>query len=185
MKKIAALSFLFVFLTGCFGGDVTDDQVQVAAGWQRQEFSTFVVQVPPGWNRVDKSKLSTSIPAGTVVVYATELESGFIKNMNVVKETLNTDATPKEYARANITLAKQTLPQYNVVSEEEVDIYGQKTLLHVFQARNAVTDNLIYFTQGYFAKDKTGYTVTCVMPDGASKDNMDMCRKVVLSFELK
>jgi hypothetical protein len=186
MKKILSLFILSILVTGCFGGgDYADTGSGAMAGWQRQEFSTFIVQVPPAWQRVDKSKLASSIPKNTVVVYASELEKGFVKNMNILKEALNTEATPKEYARANVTLAKRSLPDYTELSSEEIDIHGQQTLLHTFQARNNVTDNLIHFTQGYFVKDSVGYTVTCVMPHDALQDDIALCRSAVTSFELK
>ena len=185
MKKITFI-ILTLLVTGCFGGgDESTDASTTMAGWQKQEFSTFVVQVPPGWNSVDKSKLSTSIPKGTVVVYASGLEDGFIKNMNILKETLNTEATSKEYAEANITLAKQTLPDYRQTAVEEIDIAGLKTILHTFQARNNVTDSLIHFTQSYFVKDEVGYTVTCVMPEDALEADRSICREAVMSFGLK
>ena len=185
MKKITFV-ILALLVTGCFGGsDETAGTTTEIPGWQKQEFSTFVVQVPPAWNRVDKSKLSTSIPKGTVVVYASELENGFVKNMNILKETLNTEATSKEYARANVNLAKQALPEYRETSIEEVDIKGVKTLLHKFQARNSATDDLIHFAQGYFVKDEVGYTVTCVVPEGALEAERALCGEVVMSFQLK
>ncbi len=185
MKKITFV-VLALLVTGCFGGsDESAESTTTMPGCQKQEFSTFIVDVPPAWNRIDKSKLSTSIPKGTVVVYASELENGFIKNMNILKETLNTEATSKEYARANIALAKQTLPEYRETIVEEVDIKGIKTLLHLFQARNSITDDLIHFTQGYFVKDEVGYTVTCVVPEEALEDERNLCRKAVTSFQLK
>ncbi len=186
MKKITAIALSAVLLlgvSGCFGGD--DEAVGSSAGWQKQEFSTFSVDAPPGWMRVDKSKLSSSVPASTVAVYVAEMDQGFVKSMSVLKETLNTEATSKEYGKAVSLLTEKSLPEYAKVLSEDTDIHGEKTLLHVFRARNTVTDKLMQFVQSYFAKGDSGYVVSCVVPELAASSEVDICKQAVSSFRLK
>jgi hypothetical protein len=183
-KKILPIITVILATTGCFGGGGTAETVDTQQ-WLKQEFSTFSISIPPGWHRIDKEKLSSSIPQGTVVVYAAAIENGFMKNINIVKETLNTTATPKEYARANITLAQRTLPQYNLSQSSDVDIHGQQTLMHTFTAKNSISDDTLHFAQSYFVKDNIGYTITCVLQQSAPVEQQDLCRTSISSFLLK
>lgn len=179
-KKIALLLVVPLSLTGCFG-----TEPQATESWQHQEFSSFTLDVPPHWARVDKSKLSTAVPETVVALYVGEKVKGETKSLNVAKETLNTQATSYDYARANVALIERTLLDYRSGVKEDREINGQKTIFHTYLARNSISDNLLFFVQAYFSKDSTGYLVTCGVPDDALDSDKATCEQAIMSFRLK
>ena len=94
--------------------------------------------------------------------------SDFIQNANVVKESLNTNASSLEYAKANILLGSKAITDYRRLLDEEAEVHGVKTVHHVFRARNSTTEPLLQYSQTYFSRDRVGYSVTCVSKDELS-----------------
>jgi hypothetical protein len=184
------ISFFIIFLlvsglSGCSRGSSSDSSVLVVEGLTDKEFQTFTVSAPEGWNLISKDQWANTIPDGTVAVFGKKLKSGFIRNLNVVKEVMNTDASSLEYAKANILLGSRALMDYRHLKSEERVIGGQNTSFHQFLARNSSTDRLHHFTQAYFMQDSVGYTVTCIAVDEGDVNGIATCEGVVMSFRLK
>jgi len=165
-------------LSGClgFGEDET------ASGFSLKKFSTFQVEVPKDWRNIDKKEFSSIVPEETVAVFASSARDGFIKNLNILKENINTEASSNSYAKANILIGGKSLIDYAKIEEEHINIGGEDTVLHVFRARNSSTDKLLNFIQTYLTRGKIGYTITCVLPENASDEEIPVCKKAVSSF---
>jgi hypothetical protein len=184
MKKVCFVGFcllVIVFVTGCFSrsGDSAG-----SADLEMRTFTSFEIGIPGDWSKIERERWANTIPEETVAVFAKKDESGFIRNVNVLKERLGTDASSIEYAKANELLGSKALFDYRKVEGGEVEIGGERTVLHLFNARNSSTDRLHFFTQAYFMKDSSGYTVTCIAENGES-EAVDQCDSVVRSFKFR
>jgi hypothetical protein len=179
MKKILiVLAFASSFLLTSCGGNgetATVDSLQ-------QQFDDFSINVPGNWRRINPDSFANTIPNGTAVIFMSPSQGAdFFQNVNVVQESLNTDATSLEYAKANMLLGSKAIIDYRPVSTEEVQIGTEKSVYHVFRARNVSTDPLRFYSQSYFARDRVGYTVTCIAQD-EDLAQQQVCESVVKSF---
>lgn len=169
---------LAIQLTGCFGGG-DDDEL---AGVVRQKFKSFTVDIPSDWSKINSADFANTIPEETVAIFLKRTTGDdFIQNVNVVKESINTDASSLEYAKANLLLGSKAIVDYRATATEEVNVNGINTVQHNFRARNTTTDPLRNYTQTYFVKDRVGYTVTCI----AKEDDIlqqSLCDGIVKSF---
>lgn len=175
----AVLIVSLVLLSACSGnGEEGGDSAETI----RQSFKTFSIAVPGDFRRINQENFANTIPADTVVIYLKEGDvSDFIQNANVVKESLNTNASSLEYAKANLLLGSKAVTDYRRVSSEEAEVHGVKTVFHVFRARNSTTEPLLQYSQTYFARDRVGYTVTCVSKDD-DPIQQSSCEQIVKSF---
>lgn len=168
-------------LSGCFGGGSEVEQ----AGLLQQSFNNFTVSVPSDWRKIFSDDFANTLPEETVALFLKKVDGDdFIQNTNVVKESINTDATSLEYAKANVLLGSKALVDYRSVSTEEVQLGDVQTVVHVFRARNATTEPLRHYTQGYFSRDKLGFTITCVAKDDDQIQQQN-CDVIVKSFRFK
>lgn len=181
MKRFTSVVLVFLISTqliGCGG----DDGAEGTAASTRQVFKNFSIGIPGDWKKVPSDDFANTIPEGTVSLFFKKTDGDdFIQNMNVFKESINTDATSLEYAKANLLLGSKALLDYRPVSTEEALINDVSTVMHVFRARNATTDPLRHYSQTYFAQDKIGYTVTCI----SKEDDLiqqQLCDSIVKSF---
>lgn len=180
MNKIL-FPLLVLLLVGCSNSEsvgVSVQPVETPSTWYNQDFADFTIQIPPGWAKAEASE-------GLVATYKSLPENGFVKNMNIAKVVLAKNKSSKEYAQENIETIKKAFSEYKNLAVGEVDINGEITLLHKFQARNNANANFMYFTQGYFAKEKSGYMVTCVVSESSSETDRKICSQTVESFRLK
>ena len=175
MKRLLLITISVALLTSCSGGEET-------IGFLRQNLGAFSIDIPETWRKVNQENYGNTIPPETVVLYLNKIEGDdFIQNVNIVKESLNTDANGLEYAKANMLLGSKAIIDYRAVSREEGAINGMQTVLHVFRARNLSTDPLRYYTQAYFVQDRVGYTATCIAKD-EDLAQQQLCEQIVKSF---
>jgi hypothetical protein len=184
MKKTTRLLTLFLtplILSGCFGGGSEVEQ----AGLIQQSFQNFTVSVPSDWRKIFSDAFANTLPEETVSLFLKKVDGDdFIQNTNVVKESINTDATSLEYAKANVLLGSKALVDYRSITTEEVQLGEVQTVVHVFRARNATTEPLRHYTQGYFSRDRLGFTITCVAKDDDQIQQQN-CDVIVKSFRFK
>ncbi len=177
-SKILLGLMLLPLLIGCTG---SGDELE-QAGLIHQSFQNFSVSIPSDWRKIFSDDFANTLPKETVALFLKKIDGDdFIQNTNVVKESLNTDATSLEYAKANVLLGSKALVDYRSVSSEEVQLADVQTVVHVFRARNATTEPLRHYTQGYFSRDKLGYTITCVSKDDDQVQQQN-CDTIVKSF---
>jgi len=168
---------LSLLLSACDGEGETPSVESV-----QQSFQHFYINVPGNWRRINPENFANTIPTGTIVIFLGPSQADFYQNINIVQESLNTDATSLEYAKANMILGSKAIIDYRPVSTEEVDIAGVRTVYHVFRARNVSTDPLRFYAQSYFARDRVGYTVTCIAQD-EDIAQQQICESVLKSFQ--
>lgn len=177
MKRFLLATLTVLVLTSCSGGEQ-------ATPLLRQNLGAFSLDIPETWRRVNQENYGNTIPPETVVLYLNKIEGDdFIQNINVVKESLNTDANSLEYAKANMLLGSKAIIDYRPVSREEVTINSLPSVYHIFRARNLSTDPLRYYAQSYFVQDRVGYTITCIAKD-EDLLQQQTCEQVVKSFQL-
>lgn len=180
MKKaplIIASIAISLSLTAC-GSEDTEQSGELL----RQSFQNFSIDIPSNWRKVATDSLANTVPEGTVALFLNRTEgSDFIQNTNVVKESLNSDATSLEYAKANQLLGSKAIVDYREISAEETVINGTATSLHLFRARNAPADPLRHYTQAYFSRDRVGYTATCISQEENAVQQQD-CINIIQSF---
>lgn len=179
MKKAVSLIVLscMFFLSACS----TEGEAPIVDTVQ-QTFQNFNLHVPGNWRRINPENFANTIPTGTVVIFLGPSQADFYQNINIVQESLNTDATSLEYAKANMILGSKAIIDYRPVSTEEVEINGVRTVYHLFRARNVSTDPLRFYAQSYFARDRVGYTVTCIAQD-EDIAQQQTCESVLRSFQ--
>lgn len=182
MKKSVFSSLLLassLLLTGCFGGG----SEQIDVGSSIQTFQNFQIAVPSNWQKIFQEDFANTIPDETVALFLNRVEgSDFIQNVNVVKESLNTDASSLEYAKANILLGSRALVDYRPINTSESNINEVTTVIHTFRARNETTAPLRHYTQSYFSRNNLGYTVTCIaLEDDISQQ--ENCSNIIQSFQ--
>jgi|CXWL01.1.fsa_nt_gi hypothetical protein len=177
--RFIILSLCLTLLVSACGGSA--DPLQ----YLQQSFQTFSVDVPATWQKVPQENFANTVPEETVGLFLNKVAGDdFIQNVNIVKESLNTDATSLEYAKANMLLGSKAIVDYRPISSLETDVNGLKTVYHLFRARNASTDPLRYYAQTYFANNRLGYTVTCIAKD-EDQIQQQTCETVVKSFRFQ
>jgi len=180
MKRLfvyISVMFLIFQLSACSG----DSEI----AFVNQDYKTFSLAVPSDWRKITQENFANTIPEETVAVFLKKIEGDdFIQNANVIKESINTDASSLEYAKANIVLASKAIVDYRAISSEESEIGGISTVLHSFRARNSAIDPIRLYVQSYFVQDRVGYTVTCI----SKEDDMlqqNTCNDIIRSFLFK
>jgi len=180
MKRFASLvlSFSLLFILSACGETEEPSQGELL----QQSISGVSLNIPGNWRRINPESFANTIPEGTQVIFMSNNQlNDFIQNANIVQESLNTDATSLEYAKANMLLGSKAIIDYRPVSTEETDINGHRTVYHIFRARNVSTDPLRYYAQSYFARDRIGYTVTCIALD-EDLVQQQTCNTIIRSF---
>lgn len=179
MKKLSpflAVSFVLLLSACSSEGEMTSvDMLQ-------QSFQNFSINVPGNWRRINPDNFANTIPTGTSAIFIAPAQADFYQNANIVEESLNTDASSLEYAKANMILGSKAIIDYRPVSTEEIEANGVKTVYHVFRARNVSTDPLRFYAQSYFARDRVGYTLTCIAQDENIEQQQD-CERILKSFQ--
>ena len=182
-KKIQFGSILTfsIILTGCFGGSGTE------SGGERslQTIEDISIQIPLQWNKILKEDFANTIPKETIAIFVNKTEeSDFIQNVNIVKESLNTDASSIEYAKANIILGSKALVDYRNIGSEEIELSNKKTVLHSFRARSSTTEPMRFYEQSYLSNNNIGYTITCISED-ENTDQQTVCSEIIKSIQLQ
>lgn len=181
MKKYLGfiVVMLVLLLTAC-----SKDDDRTGTAFTRQLLKNFSVDIPETWRRVNPENFANTIPEGTAALFVQkDATSDFIQNVNIILESLNTNASSLEYAKANTVLATKTIAEYKLISQAEIEIHGIKTSLHVFQARNTPVEPLRQYFQAYFVQDRIGYTITCVAKNDDAVQQQT-CEAVLKSFRL-
>lgn len=177
--KVLLVLLTVPLLTACFGGSSgeTDDGTI-----QRHTFKNFTINTASSWRKISEENFANTIPNETVALFIRKIEGDdFIQNLNVVKESINTDASSLEYAKANILLGSKAIIDYRPINTEQTSIGELPTVLHTFRARNSSTDPLRFFAQSFFARDRVAYTVTCIAKDD-DQAQQTACTEAVSSF---
>ncbi len=185
LKKIGAALLLMAIamgLSGCGNGS----DVKKVNGLKSYETPAFTLLVDPSWKVILPGDFYAEVPQETVVAFAApEAVDGFFANVSVVKENLKQRLSSVDYGRANITLSGQNLTDYQKIQEGQVEVNGEKALLHIFQARLNPTEKLLRFIQLYATRGNDGYIVTAGMLPDAPKELRDKVGTMATSLIFK
>ena len=184
IKKILAVLIIILFagfLNGCGGGEAPADQ-----NLKPYDGGEFTINIDPTWKIINQTDFYAEIPKETLVAFTTpEAYNGFFINVNIVKEDLRQPVSSIDYGRANINVAAQNLTDYQKAQEAQIDVGGQPSLLHIFQARLNPTEKLIKFVQLYATSGNFGYIVSGGMLPDTPKPIRDLVGATVTSFNFK
>lgn len=183
LKKMMAGGMIVVainLLSGCGSANIETDDLKVF------DHSTFAMKLADDWNVIGKNDFYAEIPKETLIAFsAPEAYNGFYINVNVIEENLNQMVSSLDYGRANINLSGQNLTDYQKIQEVQLDVNGEPTLLHIFQARLNPSSKLIRYIQLYTTKGTRGYIVSGGMLNDTPKELRDLVGSMVTSFRLK
>lgn len=163
---------LILVLSGCFGGETVS-----LDGYSND---TFSIGVLANWQTVEQGELNENIPPEALVAF---ISSDPTINITIVREFLAVEASPLEYANANINYAEENILDYDRLGTEEININGQDTRFHVFKGRASAEDLMLKFVQVYLVKDQVGYTVTATLYIDSTQEDVDTLKEVLSSFQ--
>ena len=149
------------------------------------ETNEYSMQIPATWAEVDDTSIKTTLPEGTFrAAKATLALEGIYSKVTISKETLLLEMSSLKYADANITKAPLITSSYTKLDERDIDIAGEKTKLHIFNAKTSNDAPMLLFLQAYVVKDQhAGYTISfSTVP---SEKNYDKYIALFKTFTLK
>lgn len=156
-KKGAILGIALLALAACSGAGNACDT--------RAEGTGFSICLPADWEQVPEENLrAEGVPEETVAAFQmTSDRGGQRDNVVITKERIKSGVTPVQYAEVNMKIVEKT-PEYRELTKSEIEIDGEKTLMHAFSARAVPDLPARRYYQVSFVKDTTGYVVTGTLP---------------------
>lgn len=121
--------------------------------------------LPDGWHVLDRANLDDrGVPGEALVAFQTdEAVAGQYLTVVVTREDLAEETLSSEYSKAGVASVR-TLPGYQRVEEQTVQIGGEDHVLHVFTAQPNDDQPIARFMQLSLARGKQGYTFTAATP---------------------
>lgn len=184
MKKgllVIGMLTSLTLLSACGSEENTDQTFNVYDG------ESFTINVPNNWDILPPSEFYESIPKETLIAFTApeELPSGFMMNVNIVKEEdLPKGTLSGDYGQANIQLAKE-LTDYSEIQQRSL----ANGTVHIFNARVSPSRPALRLIQLYVIEEKEGKTNGYIVSGGVPVDTPDETRDLlgatVTSFQIK
>lgn len=157
VKKLLPIALFCLLLTGC---EDSDDPLARACAVERTPARNISLCLPTGWT------LNTESFGGeeSYIVFINEAGSGSVMQIHVKMDLL--DAPVKSIrvlAERAVELARDTAPNYEVVSTEPVEIDRKQTVLHIFDAKPDMLDEPVRYYQLVTVHEGLAYGFTAVM----------------------
>ncbi len=155
--RIALGGTFLLLLLGCSGSGINCDETV-----KGKEYSICLLS---DWEQVPEETLrQEGVPEETLAAFQMKVERGGQRdNVVITKERVKSGVTSMQYAEVNIKIVDKT-PEYSAGEKREVEIDGDKTLLHIFTARPVQDLPARRFYQVSAVKGTTGYVVTGTLP---------------------
>jgi hypothetical protein len=151
MKIFFRYSFFFVIsflLTGCFGSDTPAADAVNAAGLIKHTGNGYTMRVPASWHAVDSAKVTAPV-VGKIELALRSLvnKRGFMNNLIVLSDTIQTPATSSEYVSQSMLWASREYLSMKIENDEQITFAdGEKSRLVIFRAKyNEVTEEHLFF----------------------------------------
>lgn len=159
MNRRVLLSGLCLLLSACGGGDA-----EIACESQYWD-GTVGTCLPQGWQVVEQSVLEEKgVPEEVVAAFQSQTPvSGQYATVTVTEEPLDQPMDSTAYSAASIT-SVTSLPGYERIDEEEVEVGGEAVTIHIFAAQPRADQPQVRFYQLSAVGNGVGYTFTAAMP---------------------
>ncbi|MCT4592627.1 MAG: hypothetical protein N4A36_04605 [Candidatus Gracilibacteria bacterium] len=180
MKKLLNVLFAVFLLTSC--GDATDIAIKDELEYQADN---FIINYPKLWQVVDGDDLKEA-PKGSMVVFRTpEDQSGIFTNISIIQEGVKSDINSLKYAKYNIEQGSFHLKDFQKISEEEVEISGEKTIIFNFFGKRSINEKSLEFIQTYLVKNQKAYVITAIYATDVNQAEKDKIKDIFKSFHFK
>ncbi len=168
--KLLSILISCFLLTGCFGGTPTESTSTTTI-----DDISFSTPVFSSWEKIADSDLPVTIIDRSYYVYQSPLaRDGIYSKYIIVYESLPKPTTSIDYAKNNILNAPKAATDYVKINETELEIGKQKTLIHIYTARNSTLAPELLFIQTHVVFNNTeAYTLTFTVAP-SSKNNKSL-----------
>ncbi|MBU1992637.1 MAG: hypothetical protein ABH856_01520 [Patescibacteria group bacterium] len=198
MKKLLIIPLIasLFFLSGCFGGDETDENTETPVDEPRIESNNnfdggeFTLNIPEEWEIIEKKDFTSDIPNGTEIVIKNNIKNPlFTANANVTKNSLTSIVSSKDYALQAASNLKTSLLNFREMNREDVKVLvdGREvdTLYMAFEGKQDQYGNPVQFLQTYAVKGHFGYIVTGAFAPSEEELVVKKVDDIVRSLEVK
>lgn len=177
-RKGTALALALLSLTACSSTGGTCDK--------KIEGNVFSICLPADWQQVpDENLRAEGVPEETVAAFQMETDRGGQRdNVVITKERIKSGVTSMQYAEVNVKIMEKT-PEYRELEKREIEIDGEKTLMHAFSTRAVPNLPARRYYQVSFAKDTTGYVVTGTLPLSVDESIEEALGTMITSVSFK
>ena len=177
-KKGTILGITLLTLAACSGAGTNCTE--------RAEGTGYSICLPADWEQVPEENLrAEGVPEETVAAFQmTSDRGGQRDNVVITKERIKSGVTPEQYADVNVKIMEKT-PEYRELEKREIEVDGEKTLLHAFSARAVPDLPARRYYQVSFAKDTTGYVVTGTLPLSVDETIEEALVEMITSVSFK
>ena len=180
-SKILSLLIISIFFSACL---TSSSEVISRGDLVPFEKEFFQLSVPQNWESLQDDKIKNS-PSGTEVVFRSkQIIDGVFPNISIVKENITTNES-LIFAQNNIEKIPFLIKNMQTISQNEMEINNEKTILFIFTGRLDATEDDLRFMQIFFAKNNIGITLTAALPLNADNDLTKLINDVFASFIFK
>ncbi|OGJ54853.1 hypothetical protein A3D11_00885 [Candidatus Peribacteria bacterium RIFCSPHIGHO2_02_FULL_49_16] len=145
-----------ILLVGCGNGE--------SISCQERSFGVFGICVPSGWNELSAEELREhGVPQEVMVVFQSQQIGGNIPTVLITQEMLVNDFDASSYSAENVESVK-SLPEFEQLDKQNINIDGENIHLHVFAAQPAADEPKKRFYQVSSVSKGVGYTATAIVP---------------------
>lgn len=146
----------------------------------------FTISRPAGWEVIDGKQLTTRAPKETIVVFrAKEAQNGVFSNIAVVREAVAEGMDSLLFAKANVEKIPLAIRNFQTLSQEEIEIDGQKTILFNFLGQETPEKRNHEYLQIYFVKNGIGYAITAIFAADLDATTKDSLKEALKTFRFK
>ena len=161
MKKLTSITTFLIalfLLSACGGG--SDDPLARGCETERTEVEDISLCLPTDWTIISQEFGEQ----GNYVIMVNAANSGSVMQLHVKKEDLKeTVSSTIELAEKAVDLARQTAPNYSVVSTEPINIDRKSSIMHIFDAQPGGSEESVRYYQFVTTSEGYMYGFTAVM----------------------
>ena len=174
---IASLSI--VALSGC--GTPEDDPLATNCLVERTSIENFTLCMPDGW-------LAITTPFGNGGNYTVKIQpltgTGGAMDMHVKKDPLNQPVSSVlEFAERAVEIARETAPNYEVISTDPIVVDGDETILHIFEAKPEEAKIPVRYHQFVTIHDGIAYGFTGILHTGGNEQLEEVLQDVFTNVQ--
>jgi len=187
-KKLLTITFVSLFLTGCFGNGTSETETaQNKIVYQTDAYS---IQIPYDWNIIEREDFTSTVPTDTAVVFKNNIRDElFTANLNIAVKNINDNISSLDLARSTQSYLKENIINFREISDEVYEVaIGDRSIetsLYTFQGKYAAVNPQVVFKQLYVAVQGAGYTLTAAYLPDEDETVVNFLDEMLKSFALK
>lgn len=182
-----ASSLLF---SACSSDSKDPEQIKkeaAAAGKIIYENEEFSIQFPKDWEIIEKNSYPSNVPAEVIVDFRNNMKNEiFTANLNIAKkESQEKEMTVRDFAKGSLAVIKNSLMNFNLITEAEGKIGELKTYTLEFEGKKTSSEAIIHFKQLYIVNNGSSYTLTTSHLPAEDESVVNAMQEMLDSFALK